>query len=93
MQHKDFKGQYFLKEPQKIKPFREMPLSKLVRYYMRKGCYLKSYAACLKALQELFFILSQNPTLHTFERLGGYSPLAGEFLQSRRFYNPQLLIE
>ncbi len=70
-----------------------MPLSKLVRYYMRQGRYLTSYAACLKALQELFFILSQNPTLHTFERLGGYSPLAGEFLQSRRFYNPQLLIE
>ena len=73
-------------------PFKDMPLNKLVRYFMRQGRHQTTYKYCLKAFSELYGILLRDSSLATFDRLGGYSPVAGEFLQSQRFYNPNALI-
>jgi hypothetical protein len=93
MAAKNFKGCFTQKNTRALTPFRDTPLNKLVRYYMKQGRHLTSYKACLKAFRELYFILSQNLSLQTFDQLGGYSPLAGEFLQTNRFFNPQAVVE
>lgn len=89
----NFKGQYCQKKGRSTSwSLREGPANKLIRYYMRQGKHLKASKALLAALSELYAIILKAPQLKTFESLGGYSPLAGELLQTQVFYNPHNLI-
>lgn len=88
----NFKGQYTHKKRAQLPPFKDMPLNKLVRYFMRQGRHQTAYKHCLKAFSALYTIILKDASLQTFDRLGGYSPVAGEFLQSNRFYNPNTLV-
>jgi hypothetical protein len=88
----NFKGQYFRKRGDFIiSPAKEGAFNKLVRYHMRRGKHLQSASACLGALSQIYAIILARPSLATFNELGGYSPLAGELLQSYQYYNPHEL--
>lgn len=87
-----FVGQYISKKgATRIAFFKETPVSKLTRYYMRKGLYIKSYAACLNAFKRIYTILKTSRSPATIEKLGGYSPVVGFVQHIEKFLNPQIL--
>lgn len=89
LSEKEFRGQYAIKSgSKKALGFKNTPLLKLVAYYMKQGKQTQAQSFVLEAFQEIYTIILKNPNLDTFNILGGYSPLAGELLQSWKFYNP-----